>query len=1020
MRLTTKLVINFIVICVTAFVIGFTLFVRANQVATNIQARIEQSNAQDKAEMIAYVQKETNGILVETIVGVVIMQGIVLMVAWLANRLIWQGILKPIHQLSRSIADISHGKASTFPSTEELRTFGPLGKALKEMTQNLLLVNQALQNNNQDLEEKINERTQILQESNLRYQEELDERNRIESELQHRIILEKIVSNISRNLVVATPETKDDVLNHALKMLGEFSNVDRTYLFGYTDNLTLYHNTHEWCAPGIEPQIEYLQNIPSAEFPWWTNQMASQHVLHFPSLENMPEEAGAEKEILQSQSIISLLVVPMFFGNVLAGFIGFDAVRTSRYWNEEDINLLILLAEIIAVSQQRWKIQQEITTLNADLEQRVTERTAELTDLYNNAPCGYHTLDAKGYFYEVNDTELDWLGYQRDELVGKKSFFELLTPESQPLYHTYLQDLERLGQIENKEFSLFAKDGRVFRVLINASIQKEPGGNHLRFRNTMVDISQLKEAETALLASRDELSVANIALEKAARLKDEFLASMSHELRTPLTGIIGLSEALQEGLYETLNAEQEKAVKLIEESGEHLLELINDILDISKIEAGQLTMEVQTCKLDEICNASLQLIRGMTEQKQIQLSYTSNLPEVEISADPRRLKQILVNLLGNAVKFTPPQGKIGLAVTADPQSQQVQIAVWDTGIGISAENIAKLFKPFTQIDSSLARQYSGTGLGLSLVKKMLEMQGGSIQVESQVGVGSQFIASLPWYAPPQHIPTTHTPVTPLQFSHLSPALILENSPLEGVQLQRNLLTLGIRATVHLSNQNILKKISEVNPSLLLINRSIIDANGWHVHQLPQLTNALTIIISQETPKDSAPGQHFLVRPYTLTDLLNALQQITALHQPPTSSAMNTEPNALTEPPLILLAEDTETTGKVLTDYLRNKGYRVVRAKDGIEAVSKTMEHRPHLILMDVQMPGMDGLQAMQQIRGESDAYFANVPILALTALAMPGDLERCLQAGANGYLSKPINLKNLVVVVKEHLGDSNG
>jgi PAS domain S-box-containing protein len=1020
MRLTTKLVINFIVICITAFVIGFTLFARANEVAKNVQSRVEQSNAQDKAEIIAYVQKQTNGILVETIVAVIIMQCIIVGVAWFSYQHVWQSVLRPIQQLSNSIADITHGKTGQLPSAEDLRSFGPLGKALNEMTQNLLLVNQILQNNNQVLENKIIERTQILQESNLRYQEELDERNRIESELQHRIVLEKIISNISRSLVVATPSTKDAILNQALKMLGEFSNVDRTYIFNYTDNLTLYHNTHEWCAPDIEPQIEYLQNIPSAEFPWWTNQMKSQQVLHFPSLENMPAEASAERDILQSQNILSVLVVPMFFGEELVGFIGFDAVRVSRHWNMEDISLLSLLAEIIAILQQRWKIQQELTILNADLERRVTERTAELADLYNNAPCGYHTLDANGYFYEVNDTELNWLGYQRGELVGKKSFYELLTPASQPFYRVYLQDLNRLGQIENKEFSLTSKDGSVFTVLINASIQKDPAGNHLRFRNTMVDISPLKEAENALLASRDELTTANIALEKAARLKDEFLASMSHELRTPLTGIIGLSEALQEGLYENLNPEQDQAVKLIEESGRHLLELINDVLDISKIEAGQLTMEMQTCKLDEICNASLQLIRGMAEQKHMQLSYTSTLPAIEISADPRRLKQILVNLLSNAVKFTPAQGKIGLAVTAVPQNQQVQIAVWDTGIGISAENITKLFKPFTQIDSSLARQYSGTGLGLSLVKKMLEMQGGSIQVESQIGVGSQFVACLPWHPPTEQLPETDAQVALPQFSQFSPALILGNSPLDGVQLQRNLLTLGIRAIVHLSNQNLLKKISEVNPSLLLINRSIIDANGWDVHQLTQLSTAPAIIISHDKPKEPTQEQYVLVKPYTLNDLIIVLQQLTASHQAPILSAMNTEPNSINENSLILLAEDTETTGKVLTDYLRNKGYQVIRAKDGVEAVSKTIEYRPNLILMDVQMPGMDGLQAMQQIRSEADAYFANVPILALTALAMPGDLERCLQAGANDYLSKPINLKNLVVVVKEHLGDRIG
>jgi len=407
------------------------------------------------------------------------------------------------------------------------------------------------------------------------------------------------------------------------------------------------------------------------------------------------------------------------------------------------------------------------------------------------------------------------------------------------------------------------------------------------------------EEERALLARRveertAELSAANAELARAARLKDEFLASMSHELRTPLNAVLGLSEALQEQVYGPLNEKQLKSLHTIEESGRHLLALINDILDVSKIEAGKLELKIGPVSVEPVCQASLGLIKQTAHKKQIKMFFTFDSAVTTIQVDDRRLKQILVNLLSNAVKFTPEGGAIGLEVVGDTEQEVVHFIVWDMGIGIAPEDVARLFQSFVQLDSSLSRQHAGTGLGLALVRRLVELHGGGISLESKVGKGSRFTVSLPW-----------------------------------PQLQ-----------------------------------------AWEIGRL-----------GGRERKDAAG--------YFLTTSL-----------PPS-------------PITILLAEDNEDNINTVSDYLRAKGYRVIVAREGGEAIERAREERPDLILMDIQMPGMDGLEATRRIR--ADASLADIPVIALTALAMPGDRERCLAAGVNEYLSKPVNLKGLVKVVEAQL-----
>jgi signal transduction histidine kinase len=241
-----------------------------------------------------------------------------------------------------------------------------------------------------------------------------------------------------------------------------------------------------------------------------------------------------------------------------------------------------------------------------------------------------------------------------------------------------------------------------------------------------------------------EAQRARLAAEEASRGKSSFLANMSHELRTPLNTILGLSEALQDGAYELLNERQSAALHTMEVSGRHLLGLISDILDFSKAEAGQLELDPGPASVAEVCQTSLRLVRELAREKRLEVALDLDDPGMVVIADARRLVQILVNLLTNAVKFTPEGGRIGLIAAPDPANAMVRFTVWDSGLGIAAHNLPRLFQPFVQLDDALSRQYAGTGLGLSLVRRMTEMHGGRVEVESEPGRGSRFTVVLPW------------------------------------------------------------------------------------------------------------------------------------------------------------------------------------------------------------------------------------------------------------------------------------
>ncbi|MEI7771996.1 MAG: PAS domain S-box protein [Chloroflexales bacterium] len=535
-------------------------------------------------------------------------------------------------------------------------------------------------------------------------------------------------------------------------------------------------------------------------------------------------------------------------------------------------------------------------TDNKLAEAALRENERRLRTILQTALDGFLIADAQLRFIDVNDAYCAMSGYSRDEIL-KLQITDINPIEPPTEKNAHMRQVVAAGS-GRFETLLRRKDGSCFDAEV--SIQYIDNGDRqlicfvrditerIRRENEIRQMNS--ELERRVDERTADLSHVNAELTRALRTKDEFLATMSHELRTPLNGILAFSEMLTEQISGPLNERQLRSMEHITTSGQHLLTLINDILDLSKVEAGRMEIHTELHRVVDICESSLLFTQEIAVHKGVHVSFVNSDPSALIEVDAKRLKQMLVNLLGNAVKFTPAGGQVRLEVATDAAHGQISFAVADTGIGIAPEDMGRLFQPFTQLDSGLTRQHEGTGLGLALVRRLANLLGGGVNIESAgVGQGSRFTIALPW--------------RPMDLRQGAPT---QEGPTPDRQQQK--------------------------------------ANGR----------------------------------------------------------------------VILLAEDTEVTISAISEYLQSRHHRVAVARNGQEAVARAIELRPDLILMDIQMPVLDGLAAIRQIRALP--MFTATPIVALTALAMPGDRERCLEAGANEYMSKPVSLHDLAALVARLVG----
>jgi CheY-like chemotaxis protein len=458
---------------------------------------------------------------------------------------------------------------------------------------------------------------------------------------------------------------------------------------------------------------------------------------------------------------------------------------------------------------------------------------------------------------------------------------------------------------------------------------------------------------------------------ESAKLKSQFLANMSHELRTPLNSIIGFSELLMDGLVGSLNDKQDHYVKIIHSSGVHLLRLVNDILDFSKLESGMLEVFNEPTKLNEVVDDVLRAYSVVAERKGIEI--VVDLPDEFpiILTDRRKLTQIIDNLLSNAVKFTE-KGRISLS--AKFVDNVLDVTVADTGIGIAQELKEKMFDPFQQADGTTTRRFEGTGLGLALVKKLLDIQNGSIKVESKENDGSRFVFRLPFkeFIPPEPVEISGSDdlAGRLPAPGDRPILVVEDNPLAANLMSLWLSEAGYKVEVASSGEEALQKAVAAQPAVITLDILLPQMDGWRVlHRLKEMAETKGIpIIVVSIVEDKSFGLSlgavdYMIKPVSRTDLISKIERYTA--------SSGKRPNR------VLVIDDNPADVSFIEEILRLDGLEVLKASGGVEGLKRARTDKPDLVILDLMMPDLDGFDVMRLL--ESDEATRGLPVILFTA-----------------------------------------
>ena len=672
------------------------------------------------------------------------------------------------------------------------------------------------------------------------------------------------------------------------------------------------------------------------------------------------------------------------------------------------VTLIVLFFGILtSLADQRFSAQA--------LELKASEERYRL--LFERTPAGVFRTSLDGSLLEANEACSRIFGYaSRQEQMANKVQNHYFDPAERS---TFIEKVQREGIVTNEERRFRRADGSTVWVLENAILVDGNDGKQTVMEGTLIDITDRKMMEA-------ELERARGTAETASRAKSDFLATMSHEIRTPMNGIIGMTDLV---LETELTADQRGSLQMVKASGEALLAIINDILDFSKIEAGKMELDSVPFNLNESLAATLKAASLRAHQKGLELVYEVDpeIPDV-LMGDAGRLRQILTNLVGNAIKFTEA-GEVVVSVDQEstgPNGLHLHFKVQDTGIGIAREAQKKIFQPFSQADGSTTRRFGGTGLGLSISTRLVEKMNGRIWVESQMDHGSVFHFTVQLGV--QSNRATQSQLTGSEQIFDAIALIVDDNSTNRSVLENILTRWGIKATAVESGDNAIRALeaaaSEGHPfQLLLLDRHMPEMDGFEVaEQIKRITGMsdgiIMMLTSESYPADAARCRALgipahLLKPIGQIELLESIRQILHVGPKITGERMLNQQMPQTDwrGLRVLLAEDNLVNQKLATRLLEKRGFSVVVVGDGRAAIDATATNYFDIVLMDVQMPGMDGLQAVAEIRRREQKTGGHLPVIALTAHALAGDQERCLAAGMDDYVSKPIDKAELFAAI---------
>ena len=667
--------------------------------------------------------------------------------------------------------------------------------------------------------------------------------------------------------------------------------------------------------------------------------------------------------------------------------------------------LVVLTAVGMAVFGQ-WvflharALTREVHAARDNLEHTVAVRTAKLTESEARLIEAQRMAQLGSWEWGFVDNTLVWsdeiyriLGYQPDTFdANYEAFLEVVHPADRDRVSRVLQSsLKDIDMPYSIEHRVIRPDGEERIVHEKGEVSFDSDGQPIRMIGTVQDITEPKRIEEQLWQAKENA-------EQASRMKSEFLANMSHELRTPLNAIMGFTEIVKDGHAGEVNEMQHEYLSEVFDSSQHLLSLINDILDLSKIEAGKMELELTAVNIPQLLRNSLSIIKERAHNHgiklELELEQAEGLGWVEV--DERKFKQIVFNLLSNAVKFTPDGGRVG--ITAAVKDDCMEVSVWDTGIGINAEDQERLFNPFEQADGALGRKYEGTGLGLALVKNLTVLHGGQASLESVPGEGSRFAVRLPYrkvekqneplpnaQTQDQRADTTNTQVPLL--------LLIEDDDQAAVLMMAHLKNAGYRTLWARSGEEGLRMAEEVHPDSVLLDILLPDVDGWKVLQRfkakPELADIPVVVVSivADTMKGLNLGAlEALQKPVNRENLLAAVARATRARGGARQACR------------VSVVDDDARARELVCAELEHQGYTTLCAKGGAEALAQLQADPPDLVILDLMMPEVTGFDVLASLRKEKQT--AQVPVIILSAKTLTDDERMFLRQHTAQVLGK--------------------
>jgi two-component system sensor histidine kinase/response regulator len=665
-------------------------------------------------------------------------------------------------------------------------------------------------------------------------------------------------------------------------------------------------------------------------------------------------------------------------------------------------------------------------TKRVEAESALRESEEVFRTLCAAAPVGVFRIDEKGSMLYANERLHEIHGLTTEQVDGSEVRSRVHPEDAERVLANRTGNLQR-GERFFDQYRYVKPTGEVIWLGVHGGPVRALDGRPQGFVGVIEDITSVREAH-------EQMREAKEASEAASRAKSEFLANMSHEIRTPMNGIIGMTEL---ALDTELDPSQREYLNAVKYSADSLLTVINDILDFSKIEVGKLSLDPIEFNLRDHLGQAMKILAGRAHEKGLELAcfVPPELPDF-VLGDPVRLRQVILNLVGNGIKFTE-KGEVVVRVeleSQEPDGMSLHFAVSDTGIGIPREKQALIFEPFLQADTSTTRRYGGTGLGLSISSRLIGMMNGRIWLESETGRGSTFHFTAR-FGSASLLPAAPVNADPAILENLR-VLIVDDNATNRQILEKSLGYWKMRPSSVPSAEAGLALLRGAAASgapfcLMVVDCHMPDMDGFmlveHVRKLPELRDLVAVMLTSGGRRGD--GQRckelgiaaYLIKPVLQSDLLEALLRVLDGRSDAAQPMQVVTRHTLREarvPLRVLLAEDNVVNQRLAVRLLEREGHSVVVAGDGTKVLEALGSQVFDLILMDVQMPIMDGVETTAAIRKLEQSNGAHIPILAMTAHAMAGDRQRFLSLGMDGYVSKPVHSRDLFDAIENVFASS--